>query len=616
MPDNKNQWVEKRNNSEAPKKRSFFWWSLDANSKDFLDFRYNTQEEIDKLNGEMTTAGDLDEIMKQAKNINNEKSLNKNDDNEYHSEEDLNQDSEEPIEWEIIENADEDKDVDSFNNENKDVDENIERNDIDEWNIEVINNWNEAINQSNSTEENNHKDEGDESPENKLQDNDSDEEVEKYSKENTESSEIIKDSVDDMNDEIEDNESWDGARFFDPFELNFEEEWYESWEDDENFEWNNGIFDPFGLNEEEDSSDNDTDSSIEDTDISNDDIDSPLDEGNVSDDDIDSSLDENDVSDDDDDSSLDENDVSDDDIDSPLNEGDVSDDDIDSSVDEDVISDDDIDSSVDEGDISDDDIDSSVDEDVISDDDIDSSDNEKSEEKFIHKDSSIWYIKNNQHDDEEGDSENSAKKSKKHSKKWEKVSDEEIQLEQWQDMPNLENDEEYNPSDEEIFEQEPDFFADDEMSQQFFHLVKNVRWIFKLEHKDGEHNPYFKILWWKTPNSTLEYLFYLIEEEDEPIDLYIKKVEVDQWNWEENEHLVQFSYNKDQELNVFVDEVILYEWINKWNSDSKEWIDTKSVIEKFIFLTQTYYDKLEQQQKKEQEERQKKRQLQQIFKGF
>ena len=570
MPDNKNQWVEKRNNSEAPKKRSFFWWSLDANSKDFLDFRYNTQEEIDKLNGEMTTAGDLDEIMKQAKNINNEKSLNKNDDNEYHSEEDLNQDNEEPIDWEIIENIDEDENVDSFNKGNEDIDESIERNDIDEWNIEVIDNWNGAINQSNSTEENNHKDEGDESPENKLQDNDSDEEVEKYSKENTESSEIIKDSVDDMNDEIEDNESWDGARFFDPFELNFEEEWYESWEDDENFEWNNGIFDPFGLNEEEDSSDNDTDSSIEDTDISDDDIDSPVDEDVISDDDTDSSVDEDDVSDDDIDSSDNEGDVSDDDIDSSDNEGDVSDDD------------------------------------------IDSSDNEKSEEKFIHKDSSIWYIKNNQHDDEEG----GTKKSKKHSTKWEKVSDEEIQLEQWQDMPNLENNEEYNPSDEEIFEQEPDFFADDEMSQQFFHLVKNVRWIFKLEHKDGEHNPYFKILWWKTPNSTLEYLFYLIEEEDEPIDLYIKKVEVDQWNWEENEHLVQFSYNKDQELNVFVDEVILYEWINKWNSDSKEWIDTKSVIEKFIFLTQTYYDKLEQQQKKEQEERQKKKQLQQIFKGF
>jgi hypothetical protein len=32
-----------------------------------LDFRYNTQEEIDKLNEEMTTTDDLDEIIKQTK---------------------------------------------------------------------------------------------------------------------------------------------------------------------------------------------------------------------------------------------------------------------------------------------------------------------------------------------------------------------------------------------------------------------------------------------------------------------------------------------------------------------------------------------------------------------
>ena len=183
-------------------------------------------------------------------------------------------------------------------------------------------------------------------------------------------------------------------------------------------------------------------------------------------------------------------------------------------------------------------------------------------------------------------------------------------------MPNTENDEEYQPSAEELFEQEPEFFADDELSQQFMQLVQNVRWIFKFERKDGEQNPYFKILWWKTTNSTLEYLFYLIEEKDEPIDLYIKKVETDQGNWEEVEHLLQFSYNENKELNIFVDEVILYEWINKADSDSKEWIDTKSVIEKFIFLTQTYYDKLEHQRKKEREEKQKKKQLQQIFKGF
>jgi hypothetical protein len=42
-------------------------------------------------------------------------------------------------------------------------------------------------------------------------------------------------------------------------------------------------------------------------------------------------------------------------------------------------------------------------------------------------------------------------------------------------MPNTEDDEEYNPSDEEIFEQEPEFFANDELSQQFLKLVQNVR---------------------------------------------------------------------------------------------------------------------------------------------
>jgi hypothetical protein len=61
-------------------------------------------------------------------------------------------------------------------------------------------------------------------------------------------------------------------------------------------------------------------------------------------------------------------------------------------------------------------------------------------------------------------------------------------------MPDTEDDEEYQPSDEEIFEQEPEFFADDEISQQFMHLVQNVRGIFKLERKDEEQNPYFKIL--------------------------------------------------------------------------------------------------------------------------
>ena len=147
------------------------------------------------------------------------------------------------------------------------------------------------------------------------------------------------------------------------------------------------------------------------------------------------------------------------------------------------------------------------------------------------------------------------------------------------------------------------------------HLVEDTRGIFKLEHKDWEQDHYFKILWWKTNNSTLEYLFYLIEEDDEPIDLYIKKVETNQESWEENEHLVQFSYN-NKELSIFVDEVILYEMINKAESDSSEYNDTKAILEKFTFLTDNYYRELKTKYDEERKERQKKRQLQQIFKGF
>ena len=183
-------------------------------------------------------------------------------------------------------------------------------------------------------------------------------------------------------------------------------------------------------------------------------------------------------------------------------------------------------------------------------------------------------------------------------------------------MPDNEDDEEYQPTDEEIFEQEPEFFADDEISQQFMHLVQNVRGIFKLERKNREQNPYFKILWWKTKDSTLEYLFYLIEEENEPIDLYIKKVEILNENEDENEHLVQFSYSEDKELNILVDEIILYEGVNRSDPDNVEYSDTKAILEKFIFLTENHYDKLKSEMEKIHEERQKKRQLQQIFKGF
>ncbi|MBQ5945070.1 hypothetical protein IJL65_01365 [bacterium] len=80
--------------------------------------------------------------------------------------------------------------------------------------------------------------------------------------------------------------------------------------------------------------------------------------------------------------------------------------------------------------------------------------------------------------------------------------------------------------------------------------------------------------------------------------------------------MVQFSYNENKELNIFVDEVILYERINKSDSNTPEYNDTKAILEKFIFLTDNHYDKLNEKINKEREEKKKKRQLQQIFKGF
>jgi hypothetical protein len=65
-----------------------------------------------------------------------------------------------------------------------------------------------------------------------------------------------------------------------------------------------------------------------------------------------------------------------------------------------------------------------------------------------------------------------------------------------------------------------------------------------------------------------------------------------------------------------VDEIILYEKVNKSDPDSVEYNDTKAILEKFIFLTENHYDKLKSEMEKIREEKQKKRQLQQIFKGF
>ena len=105
MPDVKNQWVEAKNNhSESPKKRSFFWWEINEQTKDLLDFRYNTQEEIDKLNEEMTTTSDLDEMIRQSNNLDNKKEDENIDNEENKNEEYLKQKDEKEAESNLEQN--------------------------------------------------------------------------------------------------------------------------------------------------------------------------------------------------------------------------------------------------------------------------------------------------------------------------------------------------------------------------------------------------------------------------------------------------------------------------------------------------------------------------------
>jgi len=637
MPDTNVKNLENTEQNETRKKHSFFWWEINAKTKDLLDFRYNTQEEIDKLNDEMTTTSDLDDIIQQQKdselneNINDKNKESFEEENEENLE--LSEDSVEwPIEWEVVETSDNEEKIGEINNN----DEVIEEENDDSENI---------IEESNKTE-------------------------------NLGDIQEIDEFKEDENN-IEEWDSESSAKFFDPFELGLDE-------DEENSEENDEVFDPFGLNEDEENIEpeeekEDEVEDVEDVEDAKDEVDSE--ESKEKDEEqIDTDQNESDNNDDinyeeeqiDENEEIEDNEKTDndeevEDIEDNKETGDneESDDNEKNEDDENIENNEDVendektgdneeideikyDEEMDEDDeiikeneplnnegiivedeeeIEDDDLNetnkkkeiigkNSDEEEGKTDDEIEKDSGEENEEKDDWDEIIInTPIQVNPNKKDKKEEKLKDKKMKKNSETWGMVTEEEIKLEQWQDLPDIEDDEEYQPSDEEIFEQEPEFFADDELSQQFMHLVENTRGIFKLEHRDWEQDHYFKILWWKTNNSTLEYLFYLIEEDDEPIDLYIKKVETNQESWEENEHLVQFSYN-NKELSIFVDEVILYEMINKAESDSSEYNDTKAILEKFTFLTDNYYRELKTKYDEERKERQKKRQLQQIFKGF
>ena len=710
MPDNKNPSIENNNNIETPKKRSFFWWNLDLEKKDFLDFRYNTQEEIDKLNNEMMIE-DLNSTITQSNNIENQ--INTKDDElveeseiegsadsslenmqwgvqspeeKINTEEELMEDDTDNISnknnEEIVNAELEPESIDEESNLQVNDNQDLEYNEIFEW-TDDENDWissnkifdpfelnfddedendienesiesnNENENNSENNDEDNNENYGETVDENSIEGNNEDE---------TENNDEIKNDnenkiMDNNKDEIVDNDEDELSKGNDDVEGNSEDEiidnnenhtessdegTIENNQDSENLnEIKNNDSIENNISEDSEDSNNEIVEDIEDRDIiGNHDEDSiDINDENESEDDDESEDDskdkvvnnnEDEVVDDDAENDGEENNNEDEIIDNNEDNGIDNDgnDDIESDIQERIINEEydeveednnennDIENNTENGIL--DEEDDKVEEDNTESDII--KNNEDNKISDDEDDNGIWvntpFIPaGNEESNQTEKTNDTVRKKKRYSREWKQITKEEIELEEWQDIADNENDEEYIPSDEEIFEQEPEFFADDELSKQFMKLVWNARWIFKLERKNGEAESCFKIIGWKNTDTTIEYLFYLIEQPSEPLDLFIKKIERDLANWEEVEHLVQFSY-ADKKLNIFVDEVILYEDINNADDSSWEYRDTKAILEKFIFLTQTHYDELESEVKRQQEEKQKKRQLQNIFKGF
>ncbi|MDR0859478.1 MAG: hypothetical protein LBO09_00390 [Candidatus Peribacteria bacterium] len=127
-----------------------------------------------------------------------------------------------------------------------------------------------------------------------------------------------------------------------------------------------------------------------------------------------------------------------------------------------------------------------------------------------------------------------------------------------EDEDGKEEDEE---NDGETIEFEPTTKTGNELFDKFLSLTDTARAIFALQ----EDKSNFKIIGGKTSDNLLEYFVYLIEDETDHIDLFIKKVETQED--EEDEHLLQRSYTTtNQHLDIFVDEMLLYQF----TQDNKE----------------------------------------------
>ena len=150
----------------------------------------------------------------------------------------------------------------------------------------------------------------------------------------------------------------------------------------------------------------------------------------------------------------------------------------------------------------------------------------------------------------------------------------------------------------------------------FLGLIDQTREVIQLS---GDEEG-FSLIGQKTPNQTVDYQVSLFDEdEDDPstIELFIKKVISTTGSEEEDEHLLQFVYDKTvNTLEIFVDEEKLYSLPGTDGIEATDNVLIKEKIDKFSLLITDLANKIRKEKEEAQKALQKQHQLQEVFRNF
>ncbi len=149
----------------------------------------------------------------------------------------------------------------------------------------------------------------------------------------------------------------------------------------------------------------------------------------------------------------------------------------------------------------------------------------------------------------------------------------------------------------------------------FLALIEQTKELLNISDKEE-----FTLIGQRTPDKTVQYQVSLFDEdEDDPtvVELFIKKIISTIATQEEDEHLLQFVYEKnDKTLEILVDEESLYVLPPTNGEKISDSVLIKEKIDKFSLLTTDLLSKLKREKEEVQKAQQKQHQLQEVFRNF